>query len=115
VLGQDFAGVIEDIGSGIWMAAMPTAPDAPLISTRSPCAKSVLLLGPFLNLLRRFKAYVVRVAPHADDLKAIRILVEQGKLKPVVEQVFPLPEIAAAHVRSESRRVVGKLVIDIGE
>jgi hypothetical protein len=32
---------------------------------------SVLLLGPLLNLLRRFKTYVVRVAPHADDLKAI--------------------------------------------
>lgn len=71
----------------------------------------LLMFGPLLNKFRSRKAGVVGCSPNSDDLRAIAQLVEQGKLKPVVEQVFPLAQIAAAHTRSETRRAVGKLVI----
>lgn len=34
-----------------------------------------------------------------------------GQLKPVIDQVFPLNEIAAAHRRMESNSVIGKIVV----
>ncbi|MCP5854147.1 zinc-binding dehydrogenase, partial [Klebsiella pneumoniae] len=34
-----------------------------------------------------------------------------GQLKPVIDQVFPLNEIAAAHRRMESNAQIGKIVV----
>lgn len=73
----------------------------------------LMLFSPLLNLFRAQKAVFVRVRPNSDDLKAIVRLVEQDQLKPAIERVFALEEIAAAHALSETRRVVGKLVIKI--
>ena len=40
-------------------------------------------------------------------------LVAQGAIKPVIHQVFPLTEAAAAHVLMESNRHIGKLLLQI--
>ena len=44
----------------------------------------------------------------ADDIFR---LVEQGRLKPAVDSVFPLAEAAAAHRRLESRESAGKILL----
>ena len=57
----------------------------------------------------RFKTMV------ADELaKTVWPYVEGNRLKPVIDQVFPLAEAAAAHVRMESGDHVGKIVLLIG-
>jgi NADPH:quinone reductase-like Zn-dependent oxidoreductase len=38
-------------------------------------------------------------------------LVEEGRLKPVIDSTFPLAEAAAAHARMESGEHVGKIVL----
>ncbi len=40
--------------------------------------------------------------------------VEQGRLKPVMDQRFPLADAAAAHARMEAGDHIGKIVLDIG-
>jgi NADPH:quinone reductase-like Zn-dependent oxidoreductase len=40
-------------------------------------------------------------------------LVEAGKLRPIVDRVFPLKEAAAAHRYMEERRQFGKIVLKV--
>lgn len=41
-------------------------------------------------------------------------LIEAGKVKPVMDQSFPLADAAAAHARMETSAHVGKIVLDVG-
>lgn len=51
----------------------------------------------------------------ADELAgAVWPHVEAGKLKPVIDQVFPLAKAAEAHRRMESGAHMGKIVLEIG-
>ena len=52
---------------------------------------------------------------HADGDQLVKIaaLVDAGKLKPVIESVFPFDEAPAAMARVKTGRVRGKVVIDI--
>ena len=45
---------------------------------------------------------------------AIMLLVEEGKLRPVMDRSFPLAEAAAAHARMEAGDHIGKIVLEIG-
>ncbi|HEY2393236.1 MAG TPA: NADP-dependent oxidoreductase, partial [Candidatus Angelobacter sp.] len=56
---------------------------------------------------------VVRMQPRGGDLEKISALIEAGKIRPVVEKVFPLEQIADAHRLSEAGHVRGKLVVKI--
>ena len=49
-----------------------------------------------------------------EDLRQLVSLWREGRLRSVVEQVFPLEQAAEAHRRSETHRVVGKLVLRVG-
>jgi len=40
--------------------------------------------------------------------------IRSGKLKPVIDRVYPLDQARAAHDRSESERTRGKIVLEIG-
>lgn len=42
-------------------------------------------------------------------------LIEQGKLKPTIDTVFPLSEAAAAHEKAEEGHVRGKLVLQVAD
>jgi NADPH:quinone reductase-like Zn-dependent oxidoreductase len=52
----------------------------------------------------------------ADELgRTVWPYVEGGRLKPVIDSVFPLAEAAAAHARMESGAHVGKIVLEVGQ
>jgi len=56
------------------------------------------------------------VRPSGYDLgEHITPLVEEGRLRPHVEEVFPLERAAEAHERLEAGHVRGKLVLSVGE
>ena len=51
----------------------------------------------------------------ADEIhRTVWPLVEQGKLKPIMDQSFPLEEAAAAHGRMEAGDHIGKIILEIG-
>ena len=58
---------------------------------------------------------IVRVQPRGGDLEKVNALVEAGKLRPIIEKVFPLEQVGEAHRKSETGHVRGKLVIKIAE
>lgn len=50
-----------------------------------------------------------------DDFQGVYDLIQAGRLRPVVDQVFPLSEARAAHERLEAGEQLGKIVLRIPE
>lgn len=59
------------------------------------------------------RAIWVLVEPDHLGLREIAALVEQGKLRPVVDVVVSLAEAAEAHVIGERGRTTGKIVLTV--
>ncbi len=49
----------------------------------------------------------------AYKLDALRVLIERGQIKPVIDSVLPLEQVGEAHRRLESGGVKGKIVLSI--
>jgi NADPH:quinone reductase-like Zn-dependent oxidoreductase len=63
--------------------------------------------------LLRQRVWGLLSRPNAEDLAELGRLVAQGKLKPVIDQVYPLAEAPEAMARAELHQVRGKLVIHV--
>jgi NADPH:quinone reductase-like Zn-dependent oxidoreductase len=88
---------------GVYVTTMPGPGDI----FRSIVGSVAGLFGP----TRRARWFSVK--PRGDDLALLGGLIEQGRLRPVVDQVFPLEEIRRAHETSEAGHVRGKIVVTI--
>jgi NADPH:quinone reductase-like Zn-dependent oxidoreductase len=66
-----------------------------------------------IKLGRRY--YWGFMRPDGAALSRVSELVEQGAIRPYVDRVFPLSEIAAAHEYCESGVARGKIVMDLSE
>ncbi len=55
------------------------------------------------------------VQPSAIQLQALAELIDAGKIRIIIDSVFALKDIAAAHAKSESGRTRGKIVIQVSE
>jgi NADPH:quinone reductase-like Zn-dependent oxidoreductase len=53
------------------------------------------------------------VRPSGKDLKFTRELIEAGMVKSIIDQIFSLPEVAAAHAYCEVGHTRGKTIIRI--
>ncbi len=60
---------------------------------------------------KKYKFVIAR--PGTEDLNTLRALIEQGKLKTVIDKSFSLEEIGEAHSYSETMRAKGKIAIII--
>ncbi|MBE9129182.1 MULTISPECIES: NAD(P)-dependent alcohol dehydrogenase [unclassified Coleofasciculus] len=58
-------------------------------------------------------AKVILLQTNGLDLASLKELIEAGKVRSIIEQTYPLSEIATAHRESEKGHVVGKLVITV--
>jgi NADPH:quinone reductase-like Zn-dependent oxidoreductase len=73
-----------------------------------------VFLATALTLLTRTRAAFVMVRARADSLERLAEYVDDGKLAPVVEHVFPLERIAEAEAQVGSKHNRGKVVVTIG-
>jgi NADPH:quinone reductase-like Zn-dependent oxidoreductase len=72
-------------------------------------------LGELIDRGRARRAATVRAHPSGSDLTELAGLVETGRLRPVVERVYPLAEAARAHDAGETGGRQGKLVLRIDD
>jgi NADPH:quinone reductase-like Zn-dependent oxidoreductase len=57
------------------------------------------------------RARFIMVQYRAEDLATLARFVDQGRVRPMIQEVFPLDRIHAAHDLAESGRVRGKIVL----
>jgi NADPH:quinone reductase-like Zn-dependent oxidoreductase len=60
-----------------------------------------------------YEVHYVFVRPDGDELRELAEMVQGGKLRPHIEEVFPLERAADAHERIEGGHVRGKLVLSV--
>jgi len=70
-------------------------------------------LAGALTLLGRRRAYTMWARPNHDDLRQMAQWIDEGQVRPVLDEVFPLEEAAAAHRKSEGGHVRGKVVLNV--
>lgn len=69
-------------------------------------------------LTTRLTGKTVTVAPAPETKPALATLtemIEAGTIRPIVDQVYPMADVAAAHRRVETEQRLGAVVITIGE
>jgi len=51
--------------------------------------------------------------PTPDDLHFVNDLVNAGRLKPVIDRIYPLEQVAEAHRYAEAGHAKGKIVVRV--
>ena len=72
-----------------------------------------VFLRSVLNPLTSRKVRAVMLKSSGKDLRILDRLVEAGKLRVVIDSVYPLPDLSAAWKRSMTGRTSGKIIIDV--
>lgn len=104
VVGTDIGAYQARLTRGGRMVALAFDPDRPLASMASMGLRAAL--SP-----RRMKLFSNN--PSAERLAELTAAAEAGIIRPVIDTVYPLTGIAAAHERLEAGGVRGKLVLDL--
>jgi NADPH:quinone reductase-like Zn-dependent oxidoreductase len=121
--------VLDGVGEGVWGESFRALKMGGRLVTLTPPIPEQLtsklrffatairgvVFGVVRGLLGGKRLAVTRVKARGGELEKISALIEAGKVRPVVEKVFVLDQIAEAHRLSEAGHVRGKLVIRIRE
>lgn len=71
------------------------------------------LFSQLASTILRSRCRNIIVRRFGEDLKLLSQMIEEGKVRPIIQDVYPLDDVAAAHLTSESGHVRGKLAITI--
>ncbi len=119
--------VLDGVGSGVWRESLSVLKfGGRLISLVAPAPTDATgRAGFFATVASRVAAAKINAAirgrrfalafvrPRGGDLDKISALLEAGKVRPVIDRVFPLDQIGEAHKISEAGHVRGKIVLRV--
>lgn len=98
---------------GYWSSAKCLEKQGRYVST---LPTPLLFLKQFLSKYSQGKrAYFVGVSSKRAHLEKLALWCNEGKIKPFIEHIFSLEQIAEAHTLSETEKVRGKIAIRIEE
>jgi len=105
--------VIEHVGPATWGESVKSLKPGGVLVT---CGATT---GPKVDIDLRFLfsrqlSFLGSYMGTLGELHEVLKLVFAGKLKPVVDRVFPLPEVRAAHEYLENSQMFGKVVLEVG-
>ncbi|OYD07365.1 NAD(P)H-quinone oxidoreductase [Paludifilum halophilum] len=121
--GEGVDLILDFIGASYWeknMASLGLDGTLVLISTLSGTRLDHFNLAPFLakriqvigtTLRSRSLSYKIRLSQ--DFSRNALPLFEDGRLKPVVDRVFPMEEVQEAHRYMEANKNIGKIILRI--
>lgn len=109
---RDVDIVVDTIGGDYLARSLHTLrPGGSLVTLPSPDEDAVAALAA--AEAAGFRAGFMLVEPDHTALEAITGLIEDGRLRVLVDSVFPLVAAAKAHELGESGRTTGKIVLDV--
>src|SRR5919197_1507242 len=118
--GERYDLIVDVAGTRSWRENRRVlVPDGTLVLAGAPTGNR--LTGPMARLARLWlasrpgtrKLVFFICKPNRPDLAAVRELIEAGKVRPAVDRVYPLAEIADALEAMGEGHVQGKLVVRI--
>ncbi len=124
-----FDCVLDGVGESVWTSSLKVLrpggklitlavpiPHGPTGRARFLAAGAYGVISGMLRALVRGKFFkMTQVKPRGGDLEKMDALIEAGKLRAIVQKVYPLEQIAEAHRESEKGHVKGKLVVRVRE
>lgn len=75
----------------------------------------MMLTEPILSRYRNKKLGIMGYKTGRVELDALTLLVEEGKMKPIIDKVFPLDEVPEAFRCFMSGTFIGKIVIEVSK
>jgi NADPH:quinone reductase-like Zn-dependent oxidoreductase len=106
--GEDFACVADLVGGGSVAASLP------FVAKGGSVASIVELAGDFEEAIdRNVTLHGVLARPGRLELQRLALAVEEARLRPELDEVFPLEEARRAHERLERRSGQGKTALAI--
>jgi NADPH:quinone reductase-like Zn-dependent oxidoreductase len=104
--------VFEHVGTATWEKSVKSlAPSGRLVTCGATTGFDAKLDLRFL--FTRQLSLLGSYMGTKDELRTVLKLVAQGRLKPIVDRVFPLGECAAAHAYLEAGKQFGKVVLSV--
>ena len=89
----------------------------PILNKKGKYVTTLPALSVILNFITGLfsmqKARMINVKSSPQDLQLLTKMIENDKIRPIVDKIYPLEDISEAHRYSETGRVVGKLAISI--
>ncbi|MFD0417926.1 NADP-dependent oxidoreductase [Streptomyces sp. NPDC127108] len=108
---RDVDVVLDSVGGPNWTRSLRTLrPGGILISLVPPDDTFPLRQAEGAGV----RAVFMLVEPDQQGLREIGALVEDGRLRVIVDTVLPLEQAAQAHVLGETGRTTGKIVLEVG-
>jgi alcohol dehydrogenase len=117
-------------GEHLHRAIACVRPGGTVIMLASGLPDATKLVGPYLGvaltglkiagfalkarLSKGARCFPINRRPDGETLATLARLVDEGVLRPVIDSVFPLEQIALAHERLETGRCRGKVVVAVG-
>lgn len=112
--GKKYDVILDAVGRRSYFSCKRSLTETGVYITENPFKARFQIAQILLSLLIRDKRLKMHLAqPNDKDMDFFRQLIEQKKLKPVIEKTYPLDQIAAAHSHVENGHTKGKIVIEI--
>jgi NADPH:quinone reductase-like Zn-dependent oxidoreductase len=112
--GNKYDLILDAVGKRTFFSCLPSLTEKGLYITEHLLYPKYhpfqLMIG---SLIGRKKAKIHLTKPNDRDLDFLRGLVEEEKLKPIIEKCYPLEQIVKAHQHIESGRTKGKIVLRV--
>lgn len=108
---EQYDGIFDAFGNQTFVKARPALkPKGTYVST---VPSKRLFLDAFMTLFSSQRARFVLIRSNTPDLMELSQMVEQGLVKPVIDQVFNFEQFPEAFARLETRHARGKIVLSI--
>lgn len=112
--GKKYNIILDAVGKRTFFSCLRSLTENGIYITEHPLYPKYhpiqLMIG---SIIGSKKAKIHLAKPNDSDLDLLRVLMEKGTLKPVIEKCFTLNEIVEAHRHVESGRTKGKVVLKI--
>ncbi len=112
--GKKYDIILDAVGWRTYLSCKPSLTETGVFITENPLKKRFLLTQILLSKLTADKRLKMHLAqPNYKDMDFFRQLIEEKKLKPVIEKIYSLDQIVAAHRHVENGHTKGKIVIEV--